>query len=301
MPMSEYKPGVTAPPFHVYCRSTTVPYFDDEFTVGEQRAARGENGEYYTVPADMKYEEWAAEYVNDATYTRKFSGLDREQYGRYKNVLRELAPNSIEDFRQIKYNNSDKWKELKYQYRTVNRYEIEGDVPIKQVIELDNAAWYTKQKGFSVEGLKGRLRKQIKGLSGAGNAGTMMFDGKIYFSHSRIGTKESAVMNAYKGEYPAVYLQKKQQFTVLDLKDGILRECDTEAKFLEFVALKKRTADVFTVTILSEKHICKSCQYVVEQFKKKFPKATVNIVSGKREYNKDQDGTKTWRYRKKVK
>lgn len=64
IPMSEYKPGVTAPPFHVYCRSTTVPYFDDEFTVNEQRAARGENGEYYTVPADMKYEEWKKTFVN---------------------------------------------------------------------------------------------------------------------------------------------------------------------------------------------------------------------------------------------
>ena len=64
IPMSEYKPGVTAPPFHVYCRSTTVPYFNDEFTIDEQRAARGENGEYYTVPASMKYEEWKETFVD---------------------------------------------------------------------------------------------------------------------------------------------------------------------------------------------------------------------------------------------
>lgn len=66
LPMSEYKPGVTAPPFHVYCRSTTVPYFDDEFTVMEQRAARDKDGKYYTVPANMKYEEWKATFVEDA-------------------------------------------------------------------------------------------------------------------------------------------------------------------------------------------------------------------------------------------
>lgn len=64
MPMSDYKPGVTAPPFHVYCRSTTVPFFDDEFTIDEQRAARGENGEYYTVPASMKYEDWKKTFVD---------------------------------------------------------------------------------------------------------------------------------------------------------------------------------------------------------------------------------------------
>ncbi len=301
MPMSEHKAGVTAPPFHVRCRSATVPYFDDEFSIDDQRAARDADGKYYTVPANMTYEEWAAEHVDDATYTKRYPAIDKEQYKRYKNVLRELAPKSIEDFQQIKYNDSDTWETLKYQYRTVNRYEIEGDIPIRQVIELDNAAWYTKQKGFSVEGLKGKPRKYVKNLSSAGNAGAMMFDGKIYFSHSRIGEKGTLEFNQYAGKYPAVYLQKKRQFAVLDLNDGIPRECDTEAKFLEFVALKKNPDDVFTVTILSEKHICKSCQYVVEQFKKKFPKATVNIVSGKRGYNNNKDGLKTWENRKKVK
>ena len=37
-PMSEWKVGVTAPPFHVHCRSTTVPYFDDEFDAVGERA-----------------------------------------------------------------------------------------------------------------------------------------------------------------------------------------------------------------------------------------------------------------------
>lgn len=64
IPMSEYKPGVTAPPFHVYCRSTTVPYFDDEFAINEQRAARDKDGKYYTVPANMKYEEWKKTFVD---------------------------------------------------------------------------------------------------------------------------------------------------------------------------------------------------------------------------------------------
>lgn len=64
IPMADYKPGVTAPPFHVYCRSTTVPYFDDEFIAGEQRAARDANSKYYTVRADMKYPEWKEKFVD---------------------------------------------------------------------------------------------------------------------------------------------------------------------------------------------------------------------------------------------
>lgn len=57
--MEDYKVGETAPPFHPHCRSTTIPYFDDEFTEGEGRAARDEDtGKTYYVPADMTYREW---------------------------------------------------------------------------------------------------------------------------------------------------------------------------------------------------------------------------------------------------
>lgn len=63
IPMSEYKPGVTAPPFHVRCRSTTVPFFDDEFSALDKRAARGEDGKYYTVPASMKYKDWEEAFI----------------------------------------------------------------------------------------------------------------------------------------------------------------------------------------------------------------------------------------------
>ena len=64
-PMSEFKPGVTAPPFHPYCRTCTCPYFDDEFTEKDIRAARNEEGEVYHVPANMKYEEWKEKYVKE--------------------------------------------------------------------------------------------------------------------------------------------------------------------------------------------------------------------------------------------
>lgn len=62
-PMSEYEPGKTAPPFHCWCRSTTVPYFDDDFGEIGERAARDVNGKTYYVPADMKYKDWQNKYV----------------------------------------------------------------------------------------------------------------------------------------------------------------------------------------------------------------------------------------------
>lgn len=53
-PMSEFKAGVTAPPFHVWCRSYICPYFDDEF-YGGKRAAWGEDGKTYYVDSKMTY------------------------------------------------------------------------------------------------------------------------------------------------------------------------------------------------------------------------------------------------------
>lgn len=61
--MSDYKPGVTAPPFHVYCRSTTAPHFKDNFDAGE-RAARGADGKTYYVPDDVTYSEWKRAFVD---------------------------------------------------------------------------------------------------------------------------------------------------------------------------------------------------------------------------------------------
>lgn len=62
-PMSQWEVGITAPPFHVWCRSTTVPYFEDDFGVIGERAARGADGKTYYVPADMTYKEWQKSFV----------------------------------------------------------------------------------------------------------------------------------------------------------------------------------------------------------------------------------------------
>jgi SPP1 gp7 family putative phage head morphogenesis protein len=59
--MKDFQPGVTAPPFHVWCRTTTVPHFDDNYT---ERAARGADGKTYYVPGDMKYPDWKKTFVD---------------------------------------------------------------------------------------------------------------------------------------------------------------------------------------------------------------------------------------------
>lgn len=63
-PMSQYEIGVTAPPFHPNCRGCTCPYFEDDFGVPGERAARGEDGKTYYVPGNMTYEEWKSSFAD---------------------------------------------------------------------------------------------------------------------------------------------------------------------------------------------------------------------------------------------
>lgn len=63
-PMKDFEPGITAPPFHVYCRSTTVPHFDENFGQVGERAARDEDGNTYYIPDDMNYQEWKETFVD---------------------------------------------------------------------------------------------------------------------------------------------------------------------------------------------------------------------------------------------
>ena len=81
-PMKDYQPGVTAPPFHVGCRSTTVPYFDEQFDIGE-RAARGADGKTYYVPENTIFEEWKKAVVHEENSftTRKKNGIIKKQGG----------------------------------------------------------------------------------------------------------------------------------------------------------------------------------------------------------------------------
>lgn len=215
-------------------------------------------------------------------------------------MLKENAPKTLEEFIEIKYNDNDKWNKLKYQYRTVNRYEVDGNVAVDEILKLDKIAYYNKQSAFDYSTLQGKARKSVKELKKRGNSASMCFNGRYFYLHSQVGFKNTLVSDAYIGKEELIGLSETRVFTVKDLGDYIPREYDTEAKFLEFVAKRKTPDDVFLITILSEKHICDSCRGVVKQFKDMFPNATVNIISGKKNYNGSTNGLKTWVYRKKV-
>ena len=56
--------GVNMPPFHwhPYCRTTTIPYIQDDYST---RFARDSKGKRIEVSSSMTYEEWAKIYKID--------------------------------------------------------------------------------------------------------------------------------------------------------------------------------------------------------------------------------------------
>lgn len=116
--MKEFEPGTTAPPFHVNCRSTTAPYFDDEFSLGE-RAARDAEGKTYYVPSDMTYKEWKTKQEEDikkgATPSTNMgvNGAPKDSHNLQKQgVEPNKNSNTNTNDSPIKYNDiTDKWIE----------------------------------------------------------------------------------------------------------------------------------------------------------------------------------------------
>lgn len=126
--MKDYQPGVTAPPFHCWCRTTTCPYFDDEFTQGEERAYRDVDCKTQYVE-DMDYDEWYKKYVsNDEKYkyketAEKNRASDKQQYESYVDVLgKENVPKNLNEFQDIKYSNSDEYDIMKAQVKGMSYY-----------------------------------------------------------------------------------------------------------------------------------------------------------------------------------
>ncbi len=93
-PMKDYKIGVTVPPFHPNCRGCTCPFFDDEFDLVGERAARGADGKTYHVPGDMTYKQWQKSFVDG-------DNADLQE------IVPDVKEMSIEEIqKQISVNNS---------------------------------------------------------------------------------------------------------------------------------------------------------------------------------------------------
>lgn len=119
--------GKNCPPMHPWCRSTTIAVIEEEWLKDMQRVAvNPETGERIKVPLTMNYEQWYKKYVTGNPKTEiekkkiKNRSSDRTQHEKYKKILGKDLPDILDDFQDMKYNEIEKWAEIKEAYKDVN-------------------------------------------------------------------------------------------------------------------------------------------------------------------------------------
>ena len=109
--------GINSPPFHWFCRTTTIPHYEDD-VLGHRIARNPETDKSYMVPEDMKYPAWYEKYVANnpkaLVEEKKLKNryIDKKQYKKYKEVLEEDSPKTFAEFQEVKYNDSNRWQQL---------------------------------------------------------------------------------------------------------------------------------------------------------------------------------------------
>lgn len=125
--MSDRAPGINYPPIHPNCRCTTIAGGN----LPKKRIARDPiDNSTYKVDGSVTHEQWKngltseqKEAIEQNVKQRRKAAADRKQYERYKNVLgAENIPKTLDKFIDVKYNDGDKYAELKGWYRANNRY-----------------------------------------------------------------------------------------------------------------------------------------------------------------------------------
>ncbi len=101
-PMSAYQPGLTANPFHPWCRCCTAPYFADMEGVGERYARDIETGKAYAVSRDTTYKQWRNKFVSKETLTKRAKNVKMLLTKREINGVSIGEPMPEEQFSRIK-------------------------------------------------------------------------------------------------------------------------------------------------------------------------------------------------------
>lgn len=147
------KKGKNLPPLHPLDRCGIVSYFEEEELEGLTRRARDPvTGKTYLIDQNITYDEWKEQI--DSKYGKgrldlehkKYTNLetDKKQYKRYKKTLeKEFVPEKFEKFQDLKYNNIEKYNDLKGYYRYKSNYPesnrkfYEVNNKIKQLVNIE--------------------------------------------------------------------------------------------------------------------------------------------------------------------
>ena len=230
--LKDYEIGVTANPFHVRCRTTTAPYFEDDS--GERAARNGKTGKTEYVPADTKYKDWKEKYIkNDLRKNDKKGIIDTEKDIKMTNIESEninVKKNDFKDWTFDWYNQSRKSGVIlaikdKSTSEVIGLIGLTDDKSNKAVyVDLIEAspANNPKNKNFKgkkeYSGIGGRLLAEaVKESYEKGYDGFIYFDAKTKlieyykreFGARLIGTQRMAIFEEEAKKLYEKYFRKK--------------------------------------------------------------------------------------------
>ena len=172
--------GVNLPPLHPHCRSTTRAYLGESTLNDIKRRARDpETGKTYLVPGDMKYQDWYDKFVVDKygkDKTEVFEKMiknkesDRKQFNKFKETLGKDSPNTLKEFQELKYNNSNEWNLVKDYVKSRENNMISAFTPYSQykeyktIIDLDIVG-LTTNNGIKITGQSKHFIERVFGTN----------------------------------------------------------------------------------------------------------------------------------------
>lgn len=235
--MKDYQPGLTAPPFHNYCRSTTVPHFDDE---GE-RAAKGEDGKTYYVSDKMKYEDWYNKYVQDEVNLKNTP----------KNDKINISNNEI--IKQL--------KDLKIEYNPVQKLDesLTTDEIVQKISGGDMTKGSCSSLGFAYIANKNGL--DVLDFRGGSSQDFFSTTSNIYKISQLPGVKSIVAENTNDIMATTSLLKTLEEGKEYYLATGnhaaIVRKIENTYEFLELQSPKENGFKQLTTNILKNRFHCK--------------------------------------------
>lgn len=235
--MKDYQAGATAPPFHVFCRSTTVPYFDKDYDLKGEKIARGKDGETYYIPGDMRYNEWKNAFVNGDKSGFDLKTTDgKEHYSHQQPPAPEPKPKKtyLTKKKLISYivDADDKLSKLEQQLGTADDKDIKAQI---DAINSQKEEWQKKLNEKLAKEQKKELSKQIIDLEKERDDLQKQLDSMEVKTYS--GIWKSEVTTA---DYSTLNIQGKKSYFESKLSSGSL----TEEKKKEFEQYLKQLEEL---------------------------------------------------------
>ena len=169
--LSEAREGVNYPTMHPRCRCTTTM----NINYSNRRARNPLTGKSELVDGDVTYSEWVKNMTPEQRSALELSRkkdsnrtADKLQHEKYKKLLgTKEVPKSFDKFQDLKYNNSEKWAEIKSLYKGINNNTIIKNAGGQYVKKVKSSTLQEKPNSITqVESSKGGITRNYYGADG---------------------------------------------------------------------------------------------------------------------------------------